>query len=380
MNARTASPIFSLPDLGEGLPDAELLEWHVQVGDTVRTDQLLLTVETAKAVVEVPSPQDGVILSLFAQPGDLVKTGAPLVEFEMKKTRKASTQQPGKGSLTAFDTPSKSDTGTVVGQLRQAEHLGEQDDFFIGVSPSTAAWQAAHQTPPSQSHTAPPPAAVATIPCPPGALPLKGVRRQMSVAMSLSQATVAPVTLMETVDIHAWPEGSDTTIRLVQAIVAGCQVSPQLNAWAGGDPLSVILKETVDVGIAVDTEHGLFVPVLRDVAHRSPEDLRAGLNRMRQDIKTRRIPPAELIGATLTLSNYGTLAGRFGTPVVVPPQVAIIGAGVIREEVVAWKGKPAVHRVLPLSVTFDHRVATGGEAARFMKAMIEHLQQSQPQT
>ena len=81
MNARTASPIFPLPDLGEGLPDAELLEWHVKQGDTVKTDQLLLTVETAKAVVEVPNPQDGVILKLFAQPGDLVKTGAPLVEF-----------------------------------------------------------------------------------------------------------------------------------------------------------------------------------------------------------------------------------------------------------------------------------------------------------
>lgn len=375
MNARTASPIFSLPDLGEGLPDAELLEWHVKQGDTVKTDQLLLTVETAKAVVEVPSPQDGVILKLFAQPGDLVKTGAPLVEFEMKKTRHAAPSQPGKGSLKSFDTPDKSDTGTVVGQLRQAEHLSEQDDFYIGASPSTATWHAAHQTVQTTSTPVSVAPSAVCVPCPPGALPLKGVRRQMSVAMSLSQASVAPVSLMETVDIHAWPEGSDTTIRLVQAIVAGCRVSPYLNAWAGGDPLAVALKETIDVGIAVDTEHGLFVPVLRDVAHRSPEDLRAGLNRMRQDIKTRRIPPAELIGATLTLSNYGTLAGRFGTPVVVPPQVAIIGAGVIREEVVAWKGKPAVHRVLPLSITFDHRVATGGEAARFLNAMIEHLRQ-----
>ena len=121
----------------------------------------------------------------------------------------------------------------------------------------------------------------------------------------------------------------------------------------------------MDIGIAVDTEGGLIVPVLRNVGERSSHDLRAGLDRMRADAKARSIPPEELRGATITLSNFGMIGGRFASLVVVPPQVAIIGAGRIGQRVVAHEGQPAVRVVLPLSLTFDHRVVNGGEAARF---------------
>ncbi|WP_043232782.1 2-oxo acid dehydrogenase subunit E2 [Pseudomonas aeruginosa] len=118
-----------------------------------------------------------------------------------------------------------------------------------------------------------------------------------------------------------------------------------------------------------------MVPVLRDVGARSAEDLRAGMRRLREDVQARSIPPAEMLGATLTLSNFGTLFGRYANPVVVPPQVAILGAGGIRDEVVAWRGEMAIHPILPLSLSFDHRAATGGEAARFLKVLVNALEQ-----
>ena len=141
-----------------------------------------------------------------------------------------------------------------------------------------------------------------------------------------------------------------------------------------GVRMSLVRHQQVDLGVAVDTPDGLFVPVLRDVANRDAEDLRAGLDRLRADVLNRSIPPRELMGATITLSNYGTLFGRYASPVVVPPQVAIVGAGVIRDQVVAVDGQPVVHRILPLSLTVDHRAVTGGEAARFLKALVTDLQ------
>ena len=119
---------------------------------------------------------------------------------------------------------------------------------------------------------------------------------------------------------------------------------------------------------------GLFVSVLRNVALREPADLRDGLDRMRADIRGRKIPPEELRGNTITLSNFGMIAGRYAAPIVVPPTIAILGVGRIHKQVVAAASVPAVHRILPLSLTFDHRVVTGGEAPRFLAATMADLQ------
>src|SRR5439155_5940564 len=136
------------------------------------------------------------------------------------------------------------------------------------------------------------------------------------------------------------------------------------------------LVKRIDIGIAVDTEDGLIVPVMRNVAERNAQDLRAGLDRLRADAEARSIPPEELKGAPITLSNFGMIGGRFASLVVVPPQVAIVGAGRISERVVAHQGQPAVRRTLPLSLTFDHRVVTGGEAARFLRALRADLERA----
>jgi len=155
-----------------------------------------------------------------------------------------------------------------------------------------------------------------------------------------------------------------------------CLAEPSLNAhYASAAGVRHVL-ERIDVGIAVDTEDGLIVPVLRNVAKRDVRDLRAGLDRLRADAVARIVPPDELKGATITLSNFGMLGGRFAHLCVVPPQVAIIGAGRVSDRVVVHNGAPAVRRVLPLSLVFDHRVVTGGEGARFMAALRADLEKA----
>lgn len=328
---------FKLPDLGEGLPEAEIVEWHVKIGDTVEVDQVLVSVETAKAIVEVPSPEAGTVAKLFGEPGDIIHTGEPLMAYE------------GEGD----------DSGTVVGELKKADKGTGKDSFIVGAAESSKRARANRASYRTRSL--------------PGAEPLRGPRRTMAKNMAASHAQVVPVSIFEDVDIGDWESGTDITMRLVQGIASACETSPVMNSWFDGESLSRRLKEEVHVGIAVDTPEGLFVPVLRDVNHRTGADLRQGLQNLRDAVATRKIPPAEMQGATITLSNFGTMTGQYANPVVLPPQVAIIGAGAIREKVVAHKGKPAVRRVLPLSVTFDHRAATGGEASRFLGALIEAL-------
>ena len=134
------------------------------------------------------------------------------------------------------------------------------------------------------------------------------------------------------------------------------------------------MLKKIDLGIAVDSEEGLFVPVLRDVGNRDTEDLQRGLADMKRDVVARSIPPEQMRGHTFTLSNFGTFGGRYADPVVVPPTVAILGAGRIRDAVLAVDGQAAVRRCLPLSLSFDHRAVTGGEATRFLTAAIRDLE------
>lgn len=361
---------FKLPDLGEGLSEAEIVEWHVQVGDKVAVDQLLLSVETAKAIVEVPSPQAGEIAALFGVAGDVIHIGEPLVEFAGEQT----------------------DSGTVVGDL-SAQHNGPLEDvFIIGAAPAQG--QRVKATPSvralakrlsvdlNQVRGSGPQGQVlpedveraSRLDAEKGAAePLRGVRKFMAQTMAEAHRQVVPVTICDDVDIHAWLGKQDTTMRLIHAIAVACVAEPALNAWFDGENLSRRLLKTIDLGMAVDTEQGLFVPVLRNISQRPLEDLRAGLDRLRADVKNRTIPPQEMQGATITLSNFGTIAGRYASPVVVPPTVAIMGAGVVRDEVVAHGGQAVVHRVIPLNLTFDHRAITGGEAARFLRAMMQDL-------
>jgi pyruvate dehydrogenase E2 component (dihydrolipoamide acetyltransferase) len=366
---------FRLPDLGEGLQQAEVSEWHVRENDEVAVDQPLLSVETEKALVEIPSPRAGKIKRLLAKAGDLLPVGAALVEF-------------------ADGADERPEAGTVVGRLdTNAAPVRDAAATSDAAAPTRAraapAVRALAQrlnvdlaivtpTGPNDTITAKDVERVSRILKEVGPLEmLRGVRRAMARSMSQAHAEVAPVTVNDDADLHAWWGGEQVLmLRLIRAIAAGCKVEPALNAWYDGRAVGRRVLESIHLGIAVDTPDGLFVPVLRDVGRRTPEDLRAGLERLRRDVLARTIPPEELRGYTFILSNFGTFGGRYANPIVQPPTVAILGAGRVRDEVVAASGEPVVHPILPLSLTIDHRAVTGGEATRFLSAVIADLESS----
>jgi 2-oxoisovalerate dehydrogenase E2 component (dihydrolipoyl transacylase) len=365
---------LALPDLGEGLHEAEIVAWHVSIGDHVVADQPLVSVETEKAVVEIPAPWSGRIAKLHGQPGDRVTIGTVLVEYEENAA---------------------ADSGTVVGALPKGEAVapaapaetpGERAPTGIKATPAIRALARklgvdlgavapsgsdglitradVERAARSLSEAGPPE-------------PLRGVRRAMAGSMTRSHAEVVPATLTDEADVEVWPPGTDVTVRLARAIAAACRAEPALNAWYDGKATARRLHQKVDLAIAMDTGDGLFAPVLRNIQARDPPDLRRGLDAMKRDVLARTVPLEELRGATITLSNFGTLGGWHAALVVVPPQVAIVGAGRIAPRVVAAEGRPAVRRLLPLSLTFDHRAVTGGEAARFLGAMVADLQQKE---
>ncbi|MBB6336325.1 pyruvate dehydrogenase E2 component (dihydrolipoamide acetyltransferase) [Xanthomonas arboricola] len=471
---------FHLPDLGEGLPDATIVEWFVKEGDSVRLDDPLVSMETAKAVVEVPSPFSGTVTKLAGAAGDIIVTGAMLAQFALDASQPqradgqdtghshgpAPTHTPSTGDSAAGPTArvvasdnggeiadadssgesERDDAGTVVGAMQSSNAVQSEQAIAVGgvrampavralarklrvdlaqirasgpdgtvtmadvkqaaaagsaplsvaragasVTPSNgsnapvaAPHAAGTQSATSAAGNAQPRAALSASGKPmrtqsPGVVAkgqpeqLKGVRRNMARVMADAHSKVVPTTLNDDADIHAWQPGNDVTVRLVRGIVRACQAVPALNAWFDGEALSRTLHTQVDIGIAVDTEEGLFVPALRNADMLDAHGIRESVNRLRQQVENRSIAASELSGYTISLSNFGMFAGRYATPVVVPPCVAIVAAGRARYQLTPVMGGVETHKVMPLSLTFDHRAATGGEAARFLRALLDDL-------
>ena len=203
---------------------------------------------------------------------------------------------------------------------------------------------------------------------------LRSLRRAMAQSMTLSRDSVMECSVFDDADLHRWRGTNDYTTRVLRAIAAGTRSEPGLNAWYDAGSQCRTLFDHVHVGLAVDTADGLLVPVIRHVERRSAAELRAELDRLKSAARERTLSSDELRHFTFILSNFGMMAGRYATPVVVPPAVAILGTGRARADVVAIDGQVAVHSRMPLSLTFDHRVVTGGEAVRFLGALIADLE------
>jgi pyruvate dehydrogenase E2 component (dihydrolipoamide acetyltransferase) len=206
---------------------------------------------------------------------------------------------------------------------------------------------------------------------------LRGPRRSMAHTMSLSRDEVAMVTIFDDADVHAWPAGTDITSRAIRALCAGVKAEPALNALFDPNGPSRRVYERVHLGIAVDVGDKLLVPVIRDADLMPMAQLRSEVATVKKAAAERTLTPDQLKDYTITLSNFGTLAGRYATPLVVPPTVAILGTGKLRRDVVPTDSGTAVHPRIPLSLSFDHRCITGGEACRFLAAVIADLQNAQ---
>ncbi len=416
---------FKLPDLGEGLQEAELIEWLIKEGDSVNEDQLVLLVETAKAVVEIPAPTKCEIVHLCAKTGETIKVGQALFDYSQDSDHSS-------------DSPTKRESVSVVGELNHSSNpdanLYESAFYQQADEPSLATPKSSIQKPASdpvclqtfkKTKTPKKIAKTETSATPTvrafakklgleallnqqpdlqlhellsvylaqekqaqfehsradqlqdnaslNAFTLKGSRKVMAQVMSEAHHHIPAATLFEDVDVSHWDSKQDITLRLLKAITYACQCVPLLNAWYDSERMSMQVHKSVHIGLAVNAESGLYVPVLRDAQAKSDKQLRDNINYFRQQIKDQRIAVKDMQGATISLSNFGALTGRYATPIVVPPQVAIIGSGKIRKEALVKNDLIVIGQVLPLSLSFDHRGVTGGEAAEFLFHMITSL-------
>ena len=384
--------IFKLPDLGEGLPDAVIREWHIKEGEHIAAHESLVTVETAKALVEVPSPWAGRVEKLFAAEGESVDVDEPLVGFAERRAKAVE-------EVADASPDELPDSGTVVGKIQQSrEVLDAEQAHTIGprrrATPSVRALARRLNVDLAQLHpevrrisadmvraagsggsakrleplARKPSASVS------GAKAQKAspARRAMALAMTRSRDQVAPMTLCDEVDISAWWGQQSATLRLIRAVQLAAAAESTLNATYEGDQLQP--AAAVNIGLAVDSPKGLYVPVLRDVAAQSDADLLQRIEDYKEQAGAGGIAQADLQGATILLSNFGSLAGRFATPVVLPPTVAIVAAGRTYDGVVAADGAAVVRPLLPLSISADHRAVTGGELARFLKVLLGALE------
>ncbi len=397
---------FHLPDLGEGLQEAEIVSWHVKEGDDVRVDQLMVSVETAKAVVEVPSPYTGKIMQLLAKAGDVVATNQAIVEFNLGDQEPAASATSPKSHTASSNTPSSM---TVVGRMNVSDHeLVERAvvggshrsrtharlraapaarmlakrlsvdldringsgrdgiitiDDVLNAAKLTRQSANAYQLPMLGERLA-------------GEFePLHGPRRVMSQSMTLSRDEIAMVTVFDDADVHNWIGRVDMTARIIRALCRGLAAEPSLNAIFDPDGPARRVLSHVDLGIAIDVGDKLLVPVIRDAEKKSLGELRNELNRFKQASKDRTLTMDDMRDPTITITNFGTLAGRYATPLIVPPMVAILGTGKVHRDVVATEaGGIEVHPRIPLSLTFDHRCITGGEACRFLAIVIKDLE------
>ncbi len=440
--------VFILPDLGEGVHEAELIKWRVEVGQRVNEHDILAEMETDKALVEVPSPRSGVIEALHGKPGETLRVGSVLVTFRREGGNHAPTPPPRQADspTRATDRPhgggreeppaseEREDAGTVVGSMsasaagtatatgkalatpavrRLARDLGVDIDSIRGTgiggrvlerdvraAANASAPPPAATTPPSapahtpaQARTQTP--APAPRPYAPGAdevtrIPFRGVRRTIANRLRHSIDNAVHFTVVDEVDISALDElrrklaaasaERVSILPFVCAAVCRTLASPEfrvLNATVDeSDPeqAEIVQHRSIHLGIATDTETGLMVPVIRDADRMGVLEIGRAITQAAESARNRTIPREQLIGSTFTISNVGSHAGKFATPVINYPEVAILGIGRAREGVVVSGGSFRVGLILPLSMACDHRVVDGATAAMALARIMELLQ------
>lgn len=415
--------VFDLPDLGEGLEEAEIVDWKVAEGDAVELNQPLVEVNTAKAVVEIPSPFAGMVTRLHGAAGEVVKVGQPLVTFEVDAGAEAAADT----SEAAADTEGPRRQAVLVGYgVDQEERSARRRPRLRPPGPRRAplregegAEDAPAAAPPGGPRAAASPvvrrlarelgidlAAVAgtgpggrvtredveraasgrpaapaeEAPAAPAAgpderVPVRGVRRLVAQKMARSWSEIPHVTTFRTVDathVEALrAELSEEAGRkvtalpiVVRALVEVCRLHPKLNSsWAGD---AIVLKRSCHVGIATDTERGLIVPVVRDADRKGILTLAEEIAEVVTAAREGRAGPEALTGSTITVTNVGSFGSESGTPIINHPEAAILAIGVIEPRALVVDGRVEARPATTLALSFDHRILDGAEAGRAM--------------
>lgn len=407
---------FAMPDLGEGLVEGTVVSWLVAEGDEVELDQPIVEIETEKALVEVPCPFAGVVVTIYVFEGGVVAVGHPLISIETGGTTSGSasggvlvgygTASPDPSRRRRGRTPDRADAEPTVprgapdGALAAlatpavrglAKGLGVELGGLVGTGPGGTVTRADVQAA-ARTHPAGGPITPAGAPADPAAatgerrLALSGVRRAVAEKVARSRREVPEVTTWVDADAtdlwearreveEANPGLSVSALAFVlRACVLAVERFPVLNARLDAAAGEIVIYDDVHLGVATQTPRGLMVPVLRAARARPVVELAAELNRLVDAARAGRIAPAELAGATISVSNYGAFGVDGGTPIINLPEVAILGVGRFAERPHAHRGSVALRRVVQLSLAFDHRVCDGLEAASFLRTVADGVE------
>src|SRR5581483_678280 len=393
-----------LPDVGEGLEEGEIVSWLVGPGDTVVRDQPLVEVQTDKALVELPSPVAGQVVSLRFAAGDIVKVGQELVVLEAAGTLPATSPgspavspPAGPGSPAASPPAGPGSPGggrpkAAPAVRKLAVDRGVDLATVAGTGPGgrilasdVEAAAAGRAGVPDQARTAlikNAGSAGALGWMEPGRHPLRGIRRVTAEAMARSWAEIPHLTVLDEIDATGLlsarrrlaDAGIETTVGalLVAAVARGLRRFPVLNAsleaaagGAGGAGGEIIVHPDRNIGLAVATADGLVVPVIRHADRRSLAELGAEVLRLSAAARNRSVDVAELRGGTFTISNWGAIGGRYATPLIRPPEVGIMGFGAIRPRPLVVDGSVEARPTLPWALSVDHRLIDGDVATAF---------------
>ena len=359
---------FKLPDLGEGLTEGEIARWLVREGDEVREDDPLVEIQTDKATVDVPSPYSGTVLRILVGEGELVPVGTTLVLIgvpgeavvEPGARAPSSTVSQGDGSASGGESGAPRVRATPVVR-RIAQELAVDLTAVTGTGPDgrireedvRAAAAGARSVGEGRRE------------------PLRGIRRAVAEHMAQAHREVPAVTWVEECDFE------DVDLSEVVALVVGACAAclpdfPELNARLEGE--EIVYLDRIDIGVAVQTDRGLVVPVVRGVDAKTIDEIQEEIDRLAQGARAGTLRPDELRDSTFTVTSAGKLAGLFQTPIVNHPEVAILSIGRIEPRPVVRDGEIVVRRTGTVAVTFDHRVVDGARAAGFGLAVIERLE------
>ena len=351
---------FKLPDLGEGLTEGEIARWLVSEGQEVAEDDPLVEIQTDKTTVEIPSPAAGKVAQILVAEGEVVPVGTVLVVIgEDGATPQGQAQGQSQGQSLGSGQTGRVRATPLVRRL--AQELGVDLESLEGTGPQGrvteedvrgAAGGGAQKEGRREK--------------------LRGVRRLVAEHMARAHREVPPVTWVEECDF-----GNVDLRRLVpftlKAVAESLREFPELNARIGGD--EIVYLDRYDIGVAVQTEQGLVVPVVRGCDEKSVDELASEVERLADAARGGTLEPAELRDSTFTVTSAGKLGGLLTTPIVNHPEVAILSIGRVADRPVARDGEIQVHPVATIAVTFDHRVIDGARAAEFGLAVIGRLQQ-----
>jgi 2-oxoisovalerate dehydrogenase E2 component (dihydrolipoyl transacylase) len=413
-------PDFLLPDLGEGLEEAEIISWHVQVGDHVDVDQVIVEVETAKATVEVPVPCAGAVAEIHAAPGAVVAVGQPLITITADEPA-AGFREPG--TITPDPAPAAASTAEASGNVligygtsavpagrRAARHgpvpvisplvrkmardAGLDLASVTGTGPSGLVRREDVRRALAQHAAAAPSAAPASParltgssgPGGPGEkrIPLRGARRAAADKLTRSRREIPEATVWVDVDATGLLEArcalnADSSrppvsllALLARFALLGLRRYPELNARIdGGD---IVVPDHVHLGFAAQTERGLVVPVVRDAHRLSTRELSAALATRTAAARGGRLAPADLTGGTFTVNNYGVFGVDGSAAIINYPEVAILGLGRIIDRPWVVEGQVMVRKLGELTLAFDHRVCDGGTAGGFLRYVADCIE------